>query len=127
MEASVRELVRQRANGTCEYCRLSQNDVPLLTFHVEHIIPRKHGGSDDLSNLALACQHCNLHKGPNLTGIDPASGEIVALYHPRRDRWDEHFAVRDGMVVGLTAVGRTTVRVLEMDAPDQLDLRFELD
>lgn len=127
MDAEVRRLVRERAANRCEYCHLAQIDVPVSTFHVEHIIPRKHGGPNDLSNLALARHHWNLHKGPNLTGIDPASGEIVVRFDPRRDDWDEHFSLREGVVVGLTAVGRTTVRVLEMNVQERLDLRAELD
>ena len=73
MDASTRQLVRQRAGSRCEYCRLPENavDVP---FHVEHIIARRHGGSDDPSNLCLACDRCNLHKGPNLNSIDPDTG-----------------------------------------------------
>jgi len=51
------------------------------------VVPRQHGGTDDPGNLALACHRCNLRKGPNLTGIDPITGEIVPLFDPRRDRW----------------------------------------
>src|SRR5438046_2029708 len=126
MDPATRALVRQRAGNRCEYCGLSQDRTPFASFHVEHIIARQHGGSDDEDNLAWACRHCNFHKGPNLTGIDPATGEIVPLYHPRRDTWEEHFAVRDRKMVGLTPVGRTTVRVLQMNLPARLDLRAEL-
>jgi len=54
-----------RAGNRCEYCRLPEelSDVP---FHVEHIVARQHQGGDELSNLALACDRCNLYKGPNL-------------------------------------------------------------
>ena len=92
-------------------------------MHVEHIIPRQHGGTDDLENLALACIDCNLHKGPNLTGIDPESNSVTTLFHPRRDRWDENFSWRGLYLVGRTAVGRVTVRVLKMNSNEQLDLR----
>ena len=76
--------VRERAGNTCEYCRLHQDDSPLAVLHNEHIIPKIHGGTDDLDNLALACIDCNLHKGPNLTGIDPATGTVTELFHPRQ-------------------------------------------
>jgi hypothetical protein len=95
----------------------------LAVLHIEHIIPRKHGGSDELGNLALACVDCNLHKGPNLTGIDPQTNEITELFHPRRQQWNDHFAWNGIFIVGLTAVGRTTIRVLEMNSDDQLELR----
>ncbi|WP_197455027.1 HNH endonuclease [Stieleria varia] len=79
MNESTKTIVRERAGHRCEYCRLHQDDSPLATLHVEHIVPRKHGGTNDLDNLALACIDCNLHKGPNLTGIDPETGEITVL------------------------------------------------
>ena len=70
MDAALRRQVRQRAHDRCEYCLTRQEDDPLFPFHIEHIRPRQHEGSDDLQNLALACYHCNRHKGPNLTAID---------------------------------------------------------
>ena len=123
MNASTKALVRQRAGHHCEYCQLHQADSPLAVLHIEHVIPKKHGGSDDVENLALACIDCNLHKGPNLTGIDPESGDVVELFHPRRQRWSDHFEWRSVYIVGKTATGRTTVRVLDMNSDDQLVLR----
>jgi 5-methylcytosine-specific restriction endonuclease McrA len=73
MHAAVRELVRRRAGNRCEYCLLKQEHLPFATFHVEHVIPRTHGGDDAPANLALACDQCHAHKGTNLTGIDPKS------------------------------------------------------
>ncbi len=124
--ASVRRSVRDRANSRCEYCRTRQADEPFITFQVEHIIAIQHGGSDDLENLALACSHCNLHKGPNLSGIDPATGLLEALFQPRQQSWPDHFESRDAEILGLTPNGRTTIRVLAMNAPPRLDLRREL-
>ena len=86
----------------------------------------RRGGSDDLGNLALACHRCNLCKGPNLTAFDRQSGRIVPLFHPRRDRWTEHFAWRGPRIEGLTAIGRATVLVLGMNDARRLDLRAEL-
>jgi hypothetical protein len=90
MDAALRELVRQRAGNRCEYCRLHQHHSPFV-LQIEHIVARKHGGNDDSSNLALACDRCNLHKGSDLTGIDPETNQIVALFHPRTQSWIEHF------------------------------------
>jgi hypothetical protein len=90
---------------------------------VEHIIPRIHGGTDDTDNLALACIDCNLHKGPNLTGIDPDTKRVTELFHPRRHRWEDHFEWQGIYLTGKTAIGRTTVRVLNMNSEDQLSLR----
>ena len=126
MNDRLRELVRSRAGGRCEYCRLPQSAVPFAPFQIEHVVARQHGGSDDEGNLALACDRCNLHKGPNLSGVDPVDGTIVQLFHPRRQVWSDHFALRGAEIVGQTDVGRTTVRVLNMNASPRVRLRAEL-
>lgn len=125
MDDATRLIVAVRAGHRCEYCRLHEED-DVFTFHVEHIIAAKHGGTEATTNLAYACQHCNLHKGPNLSGIDPDSGSIVTLFHPRRDNWDEHFALHDYRFVGLTPVGRATIRVLAMNDPERIRIRWML-
>ena len=51
MDSLTRSRVRERAGNRCEYCQLHQDDSPLAVLHVEHIIPKAHGGSDDLGNL----------------------------------------------------------------------------
>ena len=90
MDAGTRELVHQRAGNRCEYCLLQQWQSG-SRHQIEHIVARQHGGRDIPDNLALACDRCNLRKGPNLSGIDPVSGVLAALFHPRRDVWAEHF------------------------------------
>jgi 5-methylcytosine-specific restriction endonuclease McrA len=124
MDNALRRFVRQRANGHCEYCRLAQESEP-LPFHVEHIIARQHEGGDSAENLAVACNHCNLHKGPNLSGIDPETRQTVQLFHPRTAKWDQHFASEAGIIIGLTPVGRATVRLLKMNAMGRVQLRRE--
>jgi len=119
----VRRQVRERAHNLCEYCHLHQDDSPLAALHVEHIIPKVHGGTDDVDNLALACIDCNLHKGTNLTGIDPQTSQLTELFHPRLQQWDEHFELQEVYLVGKTAIGRTTIRVLDMNSDDQIALR----
>jgi 5-methylcytosine-specific restriction endonuclease McrA len=125
MDAAMRASVRKRAGNRCEYCRLPQEhgDLP---HHIEHIVPKQHGGSDDSGNLALACQRCNLNKGPNLTGIDPMSGTIVPLFHPRRDQWEEHFFFEGVQIEGYTPTGRATVGVMRMNEDRRLKLRREI-
>lgn len=124
MTAATRALVRQRADHRCEYCRIHQEDSPLAALHIEHIRPVKHGGNDDESNLGLACIDCNLHKGSNLTGIDPLTDAVTPLFHPRKLRWDDHFRWEGIHIVGQTEVGRTTIRVLCMNSDEQLELRM---
>jgi len=123
--AEARELVRQRASNRCEYCLLPQR-YSHLAHHIEHIVARQHGGTDDVANLALACHRCNLRKGPNLSGVDPLTREVAALFHPRQDQWPDHFRFMDVRVEGITPTGRATVEVLSMNDARRLDLRREL-
>ena len=118
-------MVRRRAGDRCEYCLLRQEHSS-LTHHVEHIVPKQHGGSDDPANLALAWHRCNLRKGPNLTGIDPITNEVVSLFHPRQSRWRDHFRVSGVQINGITATGRATVQVLAMNDARRIELRLEL-
>jgi hypothetical protein len=123
MRAATLRLVRDRAGSACEYCGLPQDATPFVTFHAEHVVARQHGGEDDPDNLALACDRCNAYKGPNLVTVDPESGGIVALFHPRRDTWTDHFTVEDGTIVGHTPTGVATARLLNMNDPKRIELR----
>lgn len=122
MDAEVRQRVRQRSGYLCEYCRQSQSES-FYAFHIEHIIAKQHGGSDDLENLCLACPDCNFAKGPNLAGIDPDTATVVALFHPRSDKWADHFCIDDGRIIGLTATGRTTAWLLRMNDAERVHQR----
>lgn len=123
MEAATKRLVRERAGNRCEYCGLVADQSPLAPLQIEHIRPRKHHGGDETDNLAFACIDCNLHKGANVAGIDPVSGELTELFNPRRHRWQDHFSRQGTQILGLTAIGRTTVDVLAMNSEEQLLLR----
>jgi 5-methylcytosine-specific restriction endonuclease McrA len=125
MDSATRDVVRGRAAGICEYCRLPEwaHERP---FHVEHIVARQHGGDDGIENLALACDRCNLHKGPTLSGIDPESSQIVPLFHPRRHTWSSHFRLRSAVIEGLSPTGRATVRLLEMNVWQRVRLRRKI-
>jgi HNH endonuclease len=125
MDPSRQDFVRRRADNRCEYCLLRQEHSELI-HHIEHIVARQHGGGDDVGNLALACHRCNLHKGPNLTGLDPVSGQIARLFDPRRDRWAEHFMLRGAHIEGITPTGRATVHVLAINDQRRLELRSEV-
>ena len=125
MDATTRDLVRQRAGDRCEYCRLHQEQSG-LRHHIEHITARQHGGSDHADNLALACHRCNLHKGTNLTGIDPQTAQVTPIFHPRRDQWSDHFTFEGARIDGISAVGRATVQVLNMNDARRLELRTEV-
>lgn len=125
MDAAIRRFVRERARAYCEYCRIPEKHSQ-LPHHIEHIVARQHGGSNEASNLALACHRCNLHKGPNLSGVDPVSGRVEVLFHPRKDHWSDHFALKGPEIRGKTAKGRATVEVLSMNDARRLELREEI-
>jgi len=125
MDAELRRLVWQRASGRCEYCRMLQ-EFDELTFQIEHIVPRKHHGSDDTENLALACFACNNHKGANLSGLDPETGQMMRLFDPRKDEWNEHFEWKGALIVGRTPIGRVTIDVLAINLPYRSELRMAL-
>jgi 5-methylcytosine-specific restriction endonuclease McrA len=91
--------VAERAGHRCEYCHAPEA-IFNLPFEVEHIVPTSQDGPDDEFNQALACRACNLYKSDQQSGIDQTTREVVGLFHPRRDRWDEHFRVQseDGVI-----------------------------
>ena len=86
-------------------------------FQIDHIIARQHGGTSTVDNLALACIHCNRFKGPNIASVDPDSGEIVRLFHPRRDIWTEHFVWDGPELKALTQIGRVTISAVAHQRP----------
>lgn len=115
-------LVRARAHGRCEYCRLVQS-LQGATFHVEHIVPVSRGGSSTAENLALACPGCNLHKADRISAIDSETGIEAPLFHPRLDAWSVHFEWDGQLVVGKTATGRATVASLQFNHSRRLRIR----
>jgi hypothetical protein len=115
-DSALRRLVSLRAAGKCEYCRmpLEFDDSPAS---LDHIIAIKHHGRTIAENLAYACFHDNNYKGDNLTGIDPMDGSLTRLFNPRVHQWSEHFEFRQAEIIARTAIGRTTLYLLNMNAP----------
>lgn len=111
---ALRQTVETRAHGCCEYCLLHQSDAG-LPHEVDHVISRKHGGLTRADNLAYTCYLCNRYKGSDLASLDPATQEVVRLFHPRQDRWAEHFQIAGPILEPLTAVGAVTVRLLRLN------------
>jgi hypothetical protein len=126
MNEAARQEVRRYAGFRCEYCRIHERHLPFSAFHLDHVVARQHAGTDNTENVAWSCQECNLLKGTNLSAIDPDTGAVVRLFHPRTDQWDEHFSFMGNRVVGLTPTGRATVLLLQMNSPDRLELRATL-
>lgn len=122
--ARQRRIIVDRAQGCCEYC-LRQAAFATQSLSVEHIVPIHLGGDNSLENLALACQGCNSHKHTKQQGIDPADGASVPLYHPRKQKWREHFRWSEDytLIIGISAIGRATVEALRMNRPGLVNLR----
>ncbi|MEZ4591112.1 MAG: HNH endonuclease [Chloroflexota bacterium] len=121
---AVKQAVIERAKGLCEYCQ-SPADYSPQPFSIEHILPISAGGGSELANLAYACQGCNNHKYTKTSGFDPLTNSIVALFHPRRDIWRNHFGWGDGglEIIGLTPTGRATVQELQLNRKNLVNLR----
>lgn len=115
---SLREFVRQRAGQRCEYCQTSEQ-ISGLEHEIDHIIPRASQGTTTAENLCLACSSCNGYKQAKTHETDPESGNVVPLFHPRQQRWREHFVwSADGtQIIGLTPSGRATIQALNLNHP----------
>ncbi|MEZ4866718.1 MAG: HNH endonuclease [Caldilineaceae bacterium] len=120
----LRRLVRDDAQGQCAYCH-TLTEITGASFVIDHIIPEAFGGETVYENLCLACHSCNEYKGARLVAQDPATEEMVALFHPHLQEWREHFRwSHDGIqIVGLTAIGRATVMALNMNHTDVVKAR----
>jgi hypothetical protein len=119
--ADLRRQVVARANRICEYCLIHQEDT-FFGCEVDHIISQKHGGPTEEGNLALACLICNRNKGSDIASLLPEKGELVRLFNPRIDRWQEHFSITaDGVTIGaMTPIGEATVRMLCLNQSERL-------
>ena len=119
ISSEMRQIVASRANFVCEYCLIAEEDA-YFRFQIEHIISRKHGGSSELENLALACVFCNRYKGSDIATLKPETDELIRFDNPRVERWREHFRL-DGVVIEpLSAIGEATVRILQMNHDEQI-------
>ncbi|OYD93707.1 HNH endonuclease [Nostoc sp. 'Peltigera membranacea cyanobiont' 210A] len=121
----LRRLVEERANYRCEYCQLPAG-VAFFAHEIDHVIAQKHGGATNADNLALTCWRCNRHKGTDLGSFDPETGAFSFLFNPRTQKWAEHFTFSELNLVGLTPMGRTTIRLLQINSDERLAERQRL-
>jgi hypothetical protein len=125
MATSLAREVRQRAGHRCEYCHFPEGYHP-APFEIDHIIALQHGGPTVLPNLALACLRCNAFKGPNIASLDPKSKRLVPLFNPRRHKWKRHFRWDGSILVGLSGIGRATIRILGINESEAIRARKAL-
>jgi len=108
--------VAEAAGYQCGYCQ-TQEVVIGMPLVIDHIIPEAKGGTSEDQNLWLACRRCNEFKGKQTSSTDPETGEQAPLFNPRIQVWSNHFAwtEEDVMIIGLTSVGRATVKALKLN------------
>lgn len=90
-EPAVTSDGRPVLSGKCIHCNarhtITEDGVPLTPATVEHIVPRAHGGTDALANLAIACARCNIGKGHRLDDRpwhDPTLQRVIATLQERK-------------------------------------------
>jgi HNH endonuclease len=118
----LRRQVIDRAHGYCEYCRISLRDS-FLAFEIDHIIAEKHRGETADWNLCYCCFDCNHHKGTDISSIDIETGALTRLFNPRTDQWSDHIRLDGARIEPLTAIGRVTVFLLDMNDADRASHR----
>lgn len=119
ISAALRRLVEERANHRCEYCLLPIK-IAFFPHEVDHVIAEKHGGATNADNLAFACWRCNRYKGTDIGSFDPQTGAFSFLFNPRQQKWADNFTSEDFRFVGLTAEGRTTVKLLQLNSDERI-------
>ena len=123
--AELRRLVVDRANSCCEYCLMPQL-FSAAAHQIDHIIAEKHGGETNSDNLALSCMICNLRKGTDIGSLHPMTNELHTLFHPRTMIWVENFRLESDEIIGLNAVGETTVSFMKFNIPTRVSERAAL-
>lgn len=119
-----RRLRNEAVELRCAYCH-SPEKLLGIPLEADHIIATAQGGQTVIANLCLACRTCNGYKWRIAKARDPVSNRPVNLFHPRRQKWPEHFQWSLGgrHILGLTATGRATVEALQMNNDLIVNLR----
>jgi hypothetical protein len=119
ISAKLQNKIRRQARFRCGYCLCSETLLG-MPMEIEHLISLAAGGTDDEENLWLACRRCNGFKGILKQAIDPLSKQLVSLFNPRVQNWQEHFQwSEDGtQILGLTKCGRATIEALKLNNPE---------
>jgi HNH endonuclease len=121
----LRQFIVQRAKERCEYCLLPQK-ASTISYQIDHIISKQHGGADDESNLALCCPVCNRYKGPNVATLELETGNFVGFFNPHQYLWPEHFRIEAGVIIGLAPQGQVTVTIFRLNEPMRVAERLNL-
>ena len=122
ISSTQKDFVAKRASYRCEYCRLPALDA-IIQFHIEHIKSIKHGGSNDLDNLAYSCPDCNFYKGTDLGTYLNENEIFIRFFNPRVDHWLDHFKILDGVLYSNTEIAEATIQIFQMNKTDRVELR----
>jgi HNH endonuclease len=122
--AELQQKIRVRFSNRCAYCQTPEN-LSVVIFEFEHIIPRSTGGKTDFENLCLSCPTCNRYKADCIAALDPITQQDVALFHPQQNNWADHFAWSHDatVIIGLTPAGRATIGALRMNRTQMIRVR----
>jgi hypothetical protein len=122
VSAALRRRLQERARGCCEYCLLSEEDA-WFSHEPDHIIAEKHGGETTYENLAWSCFDCNRYKGSDIASRDSSTGTLVPFFDPRSQEWRDHVELSGGRIIGLSAIGRVTERLLKFNLSERIEIR----
>ena len=122
---ATRFLVAERASHCCEYCGIHCDDT-FFSCEVDHIVSRKHGGSNPPDNLAYSCVYCNRYKGSDVGSIEPETGKLTRFFNPRLDRWEDHFRLVEATITSLSAIGKVTGLIFRFNVAERIIERKEL-
>jgi hypothetical protein len=122
---TARRQVAERAYHVCEYCLIHEADT-FWGCQVDHIISRKHGGTDELANLAFACAICNSKKGSDIASLAGSPPRLTPLFHPRQDRWLNCFHLLGHLIDSVNEIGEATVKLLQLNHPHRVEEREAL-
>ncbi len=122
---SIKKDVATRAEFRCEYCLLAER-ISFYSFHIEHIKSLKHGGTDELINLAYACPDCNYAEGSDVGTFVRDDETLIRFFNPRKDHWQDHFDLDDGVIRGKTSIGKATEQIFKFNQIDRLIFRQQL-
>lgn len=121
VSSTLRDEVRERANYCCQYCGTSETETG-GELTLDHFQPVSSGGTDDILNLIYCCFRCNIYKG-EYWHSDPDA----ALFHPLKDKYEEHFWLSDsGNLIALSDVGARSLNLLRLNRPPLVAKRCEL-
>ncbi len=90
LSANLRDRLLEADNRHCVYCYTTEANTG-QPMTLDHIVPQTQNGETTFTNLCFACRRCNEFKGSLTRAQDPLTGEIVALFQPRQQNWNDHF------------------------------------